>query len=67
MHINLPPPRKNQHIPPGEKENHLQQCFEMGYDSSQEDTLPETNIAPENGWLEGEISYREGLFSGASC
>ncbi len=28
-------------------------------------TLPETNIAPENGWLlGGEISYWEGLFSG---
>ena len=27
--------------------------------------LPETNIAPENGWLlEDEISYWEGLFSG---
>ena len=26
--------------------------------------LPKTNIAPENGWLEDEISYREGLFSG---
>ena len=28
------------------------------------DTLPKTNIAPENGWLEVEISYWEGLFSG---
>ncbi len=27
-------------------------------------TLPKTNIAPENGWLEDEISYWEGLFSG---
>ena len=27
-------------------------------------TLLETNIAPENGWLEDEISYWEGLFSG---
>ena len=26
-------------------------------------TLPETNIAPENEWLEDEFSYREGLFS----
>ena len=28
-------------------------------------TLPETNIAPENGWLEDEISFQDGLFSGA--
>ena len=29
------------------------------------DTLPKTNIfAPENGWLEVEVSYWEGLFSG---
>ena len=30
-------------------------------------TLPETNIAPENGWLEFGIlvSYWDGLFSGA--
>jgi len=29
-------------------------------------TLPETNIAPENGWLEYYIvSFWEGLFSGA--
>ena len=34
------------HIPPGEKQNHLQQCFGMGYVSSQEDTLPETNSSP---------------------
>ena len=27
-------------------------------------TLPKTNIAPENGWLEDEMSYWEGLFSG---
>ena len=27
-------------------------------------TLPKTNIAPENGWLEYEISYWEGLFPG---
>ncbi len=26
-------------------------------------TLPKTNIAPENGWMEDEISYWEGLFS----
>ena len=25
-------------------------------------TLPKTNIAHENGWLEYEISYWEGLF-----
>ena len=25
--------------------------------------LPETNVAPENGWLEDEIAYWEGLFS----
>ena len=25
-------------------------------------TLQETNIAPENGWLEDEISFRDGLF-----
>ena len=31
-------------------------------------TLPETNtFAPENGWLEDEISFWDGLFSGASC
>jgi len=28
-------------------------------------TLPKTNIAPENGWLEDEMSYWEGLFSGS--
>ena len=28
-------------------------------------TLPETNIAPENWWLEDEISLWDGLFSGA--
>ena len=28
-------------------------------------TLPETNIAPENGWLEDVISSWEGLFPGA--
>ncbi len=29
-------------------------------------TLPETNIAPENGWLEYIlVSYWDGLFSGA--
>ena len=28
-------------------------------------TLPETNIALENGWLEDEISFRDGLFAGA--
>ena len=30
-------------------------------------TLPETNIAPENGWLEDEISFWDGLCSGANC
>ena len=29
------------------------------------DTLPETNIAPENPWLEDEISFWNGLFSGS--
>ena len=28
-------------------------------------TLPETNIAPENQWLEDDISVWDGLFSGA--
>ena len=28
-------------------------------------TLPVTNIAPENGWLEDEIFFRDGPFSGA--
>ena len=28
-------------------------------------TLPETNIATENWWLENEISFCDGLFSGA--
>ena len=28
-------------------------------------TLPETNIAPENGWLKNESPFLEGLFSGA--
>jgi len=28
-------------------------------------TLPETKIAPENGWLEDEMSFWDGLFSGA--
>ena len=27
--------------------------------------MPETNIAPEHGWLEDDISFRDGLFSGA--
>ena len=32
-------------------------------------TLPETNIAPENGWLEDEIPFGMAyfLFSGANC
>ena len=30
-------------------------------------TLPETNIAAENPWLEDEISFWDGLFSGANC
>ena len=29
-------------------------------------TLPETNIAPENQWLEDEHSFWDGLFSGAT-
>ena len=29
-------------------------------------TLPETNIALENQWLEDEFSFWDGLFSGAS-
>ena len=28
------------------------------------DTLPKTNIAPENGWLEDEMSSWDGLFVG---
>ena len=32
---------------------------------SQKDTLPETNIAPTNGWLEDELSFWETWFSGA--
>ena len=28
-------------------------------------TPPETNIAPENGWLKDDISFWDGLFSGA--
>ena len=31
------------------------------------DTLPKTNIVPENGWLEDEKSFWEGLFSGSMC
>jgi len=27
-------------------------------------TLPETNIAPENGWLQDEMSFSDALFSG---
>ena len=31
-------------------------------------TLPETNIAPENGWLEYDrFLLGPGLFSGANC
>ena len=30
----------------------------------QQSTLSKTNIVPENGWLEDDISYWEGLFSG---
>ena len=37
----------------------------MGWNHQLEYTLPETNIAPENGWLEDEFPFREGLFSGA--
>ena len=33
--------------------------------TAREITLPETNIAPENGWLEDVISSWEGLFPGA--
>ena len=29
------------------------------------DALPETNIAPENGWLEDESSFWDGVLSGA--
>ena len=29
---------------------------------AQDSTLAETNIAPENGWFEDEISFRDGLF-----
>ena len=28
-------------------------------------TLPETNIAPENGWLKDEFSFWDAIFSGA--
>ena len=31
------------------------------------DTLPETNIAPKNGWLEYYFPCWEGLFLGSSC
>ena len=31
----------------------------------QETTLPESNIAPENGWLEYEFPFWDGLFLGA--
>ena len=30
-----------------------------------EGTLPETNVAPENGWLADDMSFWDGLFSGA--
>ena len=30
-------------------------------------TLPETNIAPEKGWLENEVSFWKGLFSRVEC
>ena len=29
------------------------------------DTLPERKIAPDNGWLKDQISFWDGLFSGA--
>ncbi len=29
-------------------------------------TLPETNIAPENGWLEDEVSSWDGFLAGCS-
>ena len=35
-------------------------CLEL-----ETDTLPQTNIAPENWWLEDNISFCDGLFSGA--
>ena len=30
-------------------------------------TLPETNIAPKNGWLEYYFPIGDALFSGANC
>ena len=30
-------------------------------------TLPETDMAPENGWLDDEMSFWDGLFSGETC
>ncbi len=39
-------------------------CWLIGLGISWLHTLPETNIAPENGWLEDEISFRDGPFSG---
>ena len=35
-----------------------------GFSSLPSDTLPATNIAPENWWLEDEISFWEGPFRG---
>lgn len=32
----------------------------------QKNKLPESNIATNNGWLEGEFTFRDGPFSGKS-
>lgn len=34
------------------------------YESQRKITFPETNIAPENGWLEDDFPFWEGLLSG---
>ena len=39
----------------------------MSFDNLPNDTLLETNIVPENQWLEDEFSFWDTLFSGANC
>ncbi len=52
------------HIPPQEKEHHLQTCLGVGHVSSRQITLPETNseFTPKNGWLKDAFPIGEAYF-----
>ena len=41
--------------------------MKINSDLRRECTLPKTNIATGNGWLEDESSFWEGRFSEANC